>query len=58
MALSTVVLVGEAQKWLPDLIDLSRKLKVNAGVIVKRRRMSVVFESECQDTRLVLIWAQ
>ena len=31
MALSTAVFVGEAQKWIPDLVDLSRKLKVNAG---------------------------
>jgi hypothetical protein len=31
MALSTAVFVGEAQKWIPDLVELSRKLKVNAG---------------------------
>lgn len=31
MALSTAVFVGEAQKWLPDLVDRARKLKVNAG---------------------------
>jgi malonate-semialdehyde dehydrogenase (acetylating)/methylmalonate-semialdehyde dehydrogenase len=31
MALSTAVFVGEAQKWIPDLVALSQKLKVNAG---------------------------
>jgi hypothetical protein len=25
------VLVGEAQSWLPELIDRARKLKVNGG---------------------------
>uniref|UniRef100_T1IIJ5 Probable methylmalonate-semialdehyde/malonate-semialdehyde dehydrogenase [acylating], mitochondrial n=1 Tax=Strigamia maritima TaxID=126957 RepID=T1IIJ5_STRMM len=31
MALSTAVFVGDAQKWVPDLIDRAKKLKVNAG---------------------------
>jgi len=31
MALTTAVFVGEAQTWLPDLVDRARKLKVNAG---------------------------
>ncbi|CAG0886713.1 unnamed protein product [Darwinula stevensoni] len=31
MALSTAVFVGEAKQWLPDLIERSKKLKVNAG---------------------------
>ena len=31
MALSTAVFVGEAQKWIPDLIPRASKLKVNAG---------------------------
>ena len=33
MALSTAVFVGAAQKWIPDLADRARKLKVNAGHI-------------------------
>ncbi|GLU37376.1 CoA-acylating methylmalonate-semialdehyde dehydrogenase [Pseudomonas sp. NBRC 100443] len=32
MALSVVVLVGEAQAWLPELVEKARSLKVNAGV--------------------------
>ncbi len=32
MAASTAVLVGEAQSWIPDLVEKARKLKVNAGV--------------------------
>jgi len=32
MAASTAVLVGEAQHWIPELVEKARKLKVNAGV--------------------------
>lgn len=32
MALSTAVFVGEAQNWIPELVDRARKLKVNAGL--------------------------
>jgi malonate-semialdehyde dehydrogenase (acetylating) / methylmalonate-semialdehyde dehydrogenase len=31
MAASTAVLVGEAQRWIPDLVEKARGLKVNAG---------------------------
>jgi len=31
MALSTAVFVGEAQKWIPDLVERANKLIVNAG---------------------------
>ncbi|XP_072392224.1 probable methylmalonate-semialdehyde/malonate-semialdehyde dehydrogenase [acylating], mitochondrial [Diabrotica undecimpunctata] len=31
MALSVVILVGEAQQWIPDLIAKAKQLKVNAG---------------------------
>lgn len=33
MALSTAVFVGEAQEWIPDLVERAKKLKVNAGHI-------------------------
>ncbi|TBU71852.1 CoA-acylating methylmalonate-semialdehyde dehydrogenase [Phytopseudomonas daroniae] len=32
MALSVVILVGEAQNWLPDLVTRAKTLKVSAGV--------------------------
>ncbi|MBO3273975.1 CoA-acylating methylmalonate-semialdehyde dehydrogenase [Pseudomonas schmalbachii] len=32
MALSVVLLVGEAQKWLPELVEKAKTLKVSAGV--------------------------
>ncbi|MDH4872387.1 CoA-acylating methylmalonate-semialdehyde dehydrogenase [Pseudomonas sp. BN515] len=32
MALPVVILVGEAQTWLPDLVEKAKTLKVNAGV--------------------------
>src|SRR5690606_17633048 len=32
MAVSTAVLVGEAQNWIPELIAKARTLKVSAGV--------------------------
>lgn len=31
MALTTAIFVGESQKWIPDLVEKGRKLKVNAG---------------------------
>ncbi|CAD7086912.1 unnamed protein product [Hermetia illucens] len=31
MALSTAVFVGEANKWIPDLVERAKQLKVNAG---------------------------
>ncbi|CAB3375961.1 Hypothetical predicted protein [Cloeon dipterum] len=31
MALSTAVFVGEANNWLPELVERAKKLKVNAG---------------------------
>lgn len=34
MALSTAILVGEAQSWLPELVERARNLCVNAGMNV------------------------
>ncbi|KAK1793579.1 hypothetical protein P4O66_011959 [Electrophorus voltai] len=31
MALSTAILVGDARGWLPDLVERTKKLRVNAG---------------------------
>jgi len=31
MALSTAVFVGDAKDWIPELVERSKKLKVNAG---------------------------
>eukprot|EP00063_Salmo_salar_P025425 XP_014000260.1 PREDICTED: methylmalonate-semialdehyde dehydrogenase [acylating], mitochondrial-like isoform X1 [Salmo salar] len=31
MALSTAILVGEAREWLPELVERSKALRVNAG---------------------------
>ena len=31
MALSVVVLVGDAQKWIPELVEKAKTLKINAG---------------------------
>merc|ERR1719320_932834 len=31
MALSTAVFVGEAQNWLPEIVEKAKALKVNAG---------------------------
>lgn len=31
MALSAAIFVGEAQNWIPDLVERAKKLKVNAG---------------------------
>lgn len=31
MAISVAVLVGEAQKWIPEIVERAKKLKVSAG---------------------------
>ena len=31
MALTTAVFVGESKKWIPELVERAKKLKVNAG---------------------------
>lgn len=32
MALSTVIFVGETEKWIPDLVEKAKKLRVGAGI--------------------------
>lgn len=34
MALSTAIFVGESQEWLPELVERSKSLRVNAGNLV------------------------
>lgn len=34
MALSTAILVGEAKKWLPELVERAKNLRVNAGKLI------------------------
>lgn len=36
MALSTAILVGEAQSWLPELVERAKHLCVNAGTAHRR----------------------
>lgn len=31
MALSVAILVGEAQNWIPEIVERAKNLKVNAG---------------------------
>lgn len=33
MALSTAILVGDAQHWLPELVERAKSLRVNAGIL-------------------------
>lgn len=32
MALSTAIFVGESRRWLPELVERSKSLRVNAGI--------------------------
>ena len=34
MALSTVIFVGKAKEWLPEIVERAKKLKVNEGQCV------------------------
>ena len=40
MALSTAILVGEARDWLPELVERSKALRVNAGTSTSLRDFS------------------
>lgn len=46
MALSTAVFVGDAQKWIPDLVERAKKLKVNAGMYRLGQMTHVNYETE------------
>lgn len=50
MALSTAIFVGESHDWLPELVERSKSLRVNAGIcaIVNlhfKQRVSLLFHS-------------
>lgn len=34
MALSTAIFVGETREWLPELVERSKSLRVNAGELI------------------------
>lgn len=44
MALSTAIFVGEAIEWLPELVERSKSLRVNAGESRRNRVNTNVFE--------------
>ncbi|KAI9513043.1 methylmalonate-semialdehyde dehydrogenase [Russula earlei] len=54
MAISVVLLVGDAQAWLPDLMDLARNLKVNGG-FEKDADLGPVISPAAKDRVLGLI---
>ncbi|XP_055328339.1 probable methylmalonate-semialdehyde dehydrogenase [acylating], mitochondrial [Paramacrobiotus metropolitanus] len=54
MALSTAVFVGESRKWIPDLVEKARKLRVNAGH-VQDADLGPVISPEAKDRILELI---
>lgn len=43
MALSTAIFVGESQEWLPELVERSKSLRVNAGNFIILSRVSFRF---------------
>lgn len=45
MALSTAIFVGESQEWLPELVERSKSLRVNAGNFIIVSRFSFPFLS-------------
>jgi len=32
MAISVAVMVGDAQQWIPEIVEKTKKLTVNAGI--------------------------
>lgn len=45
MALSTAIFVGESQEWLPELVERSKSLRVNAGNVLFLFQISTFFLS-------------
>ncbi|ROT74039.1 hypothetical protein C7M84_007473 [Penaeus vannamei] len=56
MALSTAVFVGEAKNWLPELVDRSKNLKVNAGHVAGAD-LGPVISPEARDRICSLVQA-
>jgi len=54
MALTTAVFVGESKKWIPELVERARKLKVNAGHVADAD-LGPVISPEAKDRILNLI---
>lgn len=66
MALSTAVFVGEARKWIPELVERAKKLKVNGGSVPgtdvgpvispasKRRILDLIQSGVDEGAKLVL----
>ncbi|HEY2679006.1 MAG TPA: CoA-acylating methylmalonate-semialdehyde dehydrogenase [Steroidobacteraceae bacterium] len=54
MATSVTVLVGEAQKWIPDIVAKAKTLKVNAGV-EKNADLGPVVSKSAQQRILGLV---
>jgi malonate-semialdehyde dehydrogenase (acetylating)/methylmalonate-semialdehyde dehydrogenase len=66
MALSTVIFVGEAKEWLPEIVEKARKLKVGPGtdpatevgpLISKesKKRVETLIEQGVQDGAKLLL---
>jgi malonate-semialdehyde dehydrogenase (acetylating)/methylmalonate-semialdehyde dehydrogenase len=66
MALSTVIFVGDSQKWIPELIERGKKLKLNAGhendvdlgplidEAHKKRVVSLINSAEKEGAKIIL----
>mmetsp|Transcript_27497 Transcript_27497/g.20658 ORF Transcript_27497/g.20658 Transcript_27497/m.20658 type:complete len:162 (-) Transcript_27497:309-794(-) len=64
MAISTVILVGDAAKWIPDIVEKSKKLTVGPGiqnvdiapVITKesKQRIEAIIERATKENKVLL----
>ncbi len=54
MAISVAVLVGEADKWIPDIVEKAKTIKVNAGH-EKSSDIGPVISKDAKDRILALI---
>uniref|UniRef100_A0A8C5K259 methylmalonate-semialdehyde dehydrogenase (CoA acylating) n=1 Tax=Jaculus jaculus TaxID=51337 RepID=A0A8C5K259_JACJA len=59
MALSTAILVGEAKKWLPELVERTKKLRVNPNMTCYKEEIFgpvlVVLEAETLDEAIKIV---
>jgi len=58
MAISVLVMVGESQKWIPEIVEKSKKLTVGAGIDNKDIAPLVTKESKLRVEELIATGAK
>jgi malonate-semialdehyde dehydrogenase (acetylating)/methylmalonate-semialdehyde dehydrogenase len=64
MAISVPILVGDAQKWIPEIVERAKKLTVGAGInnadiapintVEAKQRVESLIEAGSKEAKLLL----